>query len=1378
MIFTQNDYIKIENWLKARAIKDSQLDLFSGQLSDDDYITVVQDGINKTISIKDLVLNFDTKSAGILEIENLKNLIKQLQDIIGQDPPFDNDDPNAPGNGIKGDINNIFDKIKDIASELQYLRNTTEFITEDAKNQVDNAYNAIDKLESLINQYGRDWSNIGVDIDEIKGKLEILGDSIQDGNIFIELVSRLDVSEGLIEQIGQKLNTQEQTFVNLERRLNTSEGVIEDVASKVDIQTGEVTKLSSKLDAATGSIETFVYKSNDLENKYSKIEQKADEIKQEVSDYKTDSNSRMSRIEQDAESITQKVLKVENNAVTQTELQQTAEGLNASIIKVEQAVNDMVVSGEVNASLFVTQTQLSAQYDKISAEVEESLYTLGEDIEKVYGKKSLLEQTAEKIGLLVEGEQGNYRVKGSAVLSLVFDENNVLKSKYTVNADSIYMGTGEYSETLKQNLEKYLTQSSLDGYTKDDDIKAWIEAKGYALNSALLAEHDRIGLIISEDNQINGSAILRFIVDSKGNLKSDFTINADQIKLTTLKNSPIEDLIKQTDIENRTVEGQWATSLNDLDGRINGLDSALMIEKGRISQIITQDGKIKGSVILGFIADSNGVLKSTFQMKADNIIGLANKIRYEASQMYFLADHILIGTNRLDEQLDIYATNEDLLDKYDNLNAAIDLTKNKIGLLISDDDEIKGEAILQFIVDEDGKLLSDFTVDADRINLLADTIETKVGSLNINGDNINVTSKLISAIAEDINIKAEKITYTAGDYNLIANNLDLSSNDTAKITASKINAIASEIYLTTSNITDFGTATSGFVTNGTGTGSFSSMFASAVIDAGLAKTAEITAYVNGQISGIELTADKIKFDGYDIDMSGANSINLNAPTITLNADQINYNGQTVFNNVVAGLFDSYEIKADRIKFDITESFTIDAKHINFTGYKFNLTAEQLGINVDSVKINVKDIRITASQVTDFDTKVEEKVTALTSGFMATNDFASMFSQAVDSDGNIVKQAEISAFITKKETGELISNAIIKADNIDFTGSTIKISAKDNIDFTGYKFNITADDLGITADSLGITAASLNIKATDVNFDVPNWSLSANKINFSTTPSNFSTAVKSVSGLVLENNFASLYSNAVANDGSIVKTATFNLIAEQDVNGVWYSKALLKADQIQQIADSIEISASDIKAGALGANVEINGSSIKLGEIGSNVTFKGTLSGPTGNIGGWTINSNGLSCINSLDSYATGSVINRGNGSIVLSGSKIEAWKKLDSSTNTYGISLSPIHFAFYTTDSLKNNTITNIIRTDGTGYLSNGAISWDDNDVSLSYYQNGSFYGSTIKTLMQTIDQLLSRVSVLENKLSINNTDTVASGISNKVIVKKEDQVVGPTTGV
>lgn len=57
MFFTQEDYLKIEKWLKARAVKDSQFDevLDINNISDEDYIIFIKNGINKKIKLNNFI---------------------------------------------------------------------------------------------------------------------------------------------------------------------------------------------------------------------------------------------------------------------------------------------------------------------------------------------------------------------------------------------------------------------------------------------------------------------------------------------------------------------------------------------------------------------------------------------------------------------------------------------------------------------------------------------------------------------------------------------------------------------------------------------------------------------------------------------------------------------------------------------------------------------------------------------------------------------------------------------------------------------------------------------------------------------------------------------------------------------------------------------------------------------------------------------------------------------------------------------------------------------------------------------------------------------------------------------------------------------------
>ena len=85
------------------------------------------------------------------------------------------------------------------------------------------------------------------------------------------------------------------------------------------------------------------------------------------------------------------------------------------------------------------------------------------------------------------------------------------------------------------------------------------------------------------------------------------------------------------------------------------------------------------------------------------------------------------------------------------------------------------------------------------------------------------------------------------------------------------------------------------------------------------------------------------------------------------------------------------------------------------------------------------------------------------GLMLKNDFASMFAQAVNENGDIVKQAQISTFITSDDAYDIVSNAEIMADRINFKGQTIinnhfKVDLNGNLEIDG-KITTTEGKIG-------------------------------------------------------------------------------------------------------------------------------------------------------------------------------------------------------------------------------------------------------------------------------------------------------------------------------
>ena len=124
-----------------------------------------------------------------------------------------------------------------------------------------------------------------------------------------------------------------------------------------------------------------------------------------------------------------------------------------------------------------------------------------------------------------------------------------------------------------------------------------------------------------------------------------------------------------------------------------------------------------------------------------------------------------------------------------------------------------------------------------------------------------------------------------------------------------------------------------------------------------------------------------------------------------------------------------------------ESATANAAAIQVTDKKITALAAKVTFDDDGLITNVnKSGLVTTAEMNSLITEkftfdADGKVTNIsTAGLVTEDDFVGLFASQVTADG-LVKQADISAFITADEAGNLISNATISADKIDFLGKT-------------------------------------------------------------------------------------------------------------------------------------------------------------------------------------------------------------------------------------------------------------------------------------------------------------------------------------------------------
>lgn len=100
---------------------------------------------------------------------------------------------------------------------------------------------------------------------------------------------------------------------------------------------------------------------------------------------------------------------------------------------------------------------------------------------------------------------------------------------------------------------------------------------------------------------------------------------------------------------------------------------------------------------------------------------------------------------------------------------------------------------------------------------------------------------------------------------------------------------------------------------------------------------------------------------------------------------------------------------------------------------------------------------------------------LTSGFVTTGNFATMFSEALDAETDLVHRAEISVFITENEVNEKISNIKLTADNVDINNGVVVINSN-SAKIGG--FTVYSDRLENNAYTGSSTSAYISIHSSD------------------------------------------------------------------------------------------------------------------------------------------------------------------------------------------------------------------------------------------------------------------------------------------------------------
>lgn len=186
--------------------------------------------------------------------------------------------------------------------------------------------------------------------------------------------------------------------------------------------------------------------------------------------------------------------------------------------------------------------------------------------------------------------------------------------------------------------------------------------------------------------------------------------------------------------------------------------------------------------------------------------------------------------------------------------------------------------------------------------------------------------------------------------------------------------------------------------------------------------------------------------------------NLQYESVKKIAEQGIEEANIAYNKAVDGVNDAAEaLGKAKLAYDLADTANIAASS-NTTVIQQNTNSiaaltQKINFNSSNEIINIYKGDLVLSA--DFNTLLSKKVTFDTSGnitnynksgLVTTANFNQLFSEAGDTNG-YVKRAEISTFITQTQAGQLISNATIQADKINFSGKTI-INGKFIVDTNG------------------------------------------------------------------------------------------------------------------------------------------------------------------------------------------------------------------------------------------------------------------------------------------------------------------------------------------
>ena len=120
---------------------------------------------------------------------------------------------------------------------------------------------------------------------------------------------------------------------------------------------------------------------------------------------------------------------------------------------------------------------------------------------------------------------------------------------------------------------------------------------------------------------------------------------------------------------------------------------------------------------------------------------------------------------------------------------------------------------------------------------------------------------------------------------------------------------------------------------------------------------------------------------------------------------------------------------------MSEKFNEDGSLKNTAGIITSTDLDALKESGDIIGSNYVD-----NSINELSDKVDSDIDELSKNVVSIESFAGLFAEAVDKDEDIVKQAQITAFVSKDDEGNLESGVKVSADNINLTGYNVTIES--------------------------------------------------------------------------------------------------------------------------------------------------------------------------------------------------------------------------------------------------------------------------------------------------------------------------------------------------